>query len=185
MSNILIDRMHLLMMMGSLIFLRFLRKLIRTRKNSGSILFANNNMHETYLISLFMLNTLICSIPKFFFLQWQKHMLAMQVESIQNAGQNLTPKDFSEQVLGVSKRKGYLRGFGVGPKSFQSSSKSGAMSKARDEEVEKLRIELDEQNKECEREREEQQRKFEEQARKIEEQQRQFEEQQSQFEEHR
>ena len=119
-------------------------------------------------------------------------MLAMQVESIQNAGQNLTPKDFSEQVLGVSKRKGYLRGFGVGPKSFQSSSKSGAVSKARDEEVEKLRIELDEKNKECEREREEQQRKFEEQARKIEEQQktteeqqRLFEEQQSQFEEHR
>ena len=74
-----------------------------------------------------------------------------------------------------------MRGFGVEPKSSQSSSTCAAVSQSHDEEVEKLRAELKEQNLERDGEREEQQRKFEEQERKIEEQQKKFDEQQRQF----
>ena len=104
-------------------------------------------------------------------------MLTMQDESIQS-GVKLTPEDISREVVGVEKKTRYLRGFGVGPKISQSSSRSNA----HDKEVEKLRDDLEKQNKEREREREEQQRKFEEQERKIEEQQKNLEEQQKKLE---
>ena len=108
-------------------------------------------------------------------------MLKVQDESFQS-GVKLTAEDFSREVLGVGKKKKYLRGFGVGPTSSQSS-KSGLASQAHDEEMEKLRADLDEQNREREREREEQHKKFEEQEKKIEDQQLKFEKQQRRFEE--
>ena len=108
-------------------------------------------------------------------------MIFLRDEASQS-GVKLTSEDFSREVLGVGKKKKYLRGFGVGPMSSQSS-KSGLASQAHDEEMEKLRADLDEQNREREKECEEQHKKFEEQEKKIEEQQLKFEEQQRRFEE--
>ena len=108
-------------------------------------------------------------------------MLTMQDESSQS-GVKLTPMEISREVLGVGKKTRYLRGFGIGPKI--SSFRSSAASQARDKEVEKLRADLDKQNREREEQqqvREEQQRKFDEQEKKIEEHRKKFEEQRIQF----
>ena len=110
-------------------------------------------------------------------------MLTLRDESLEENGEKLTSEVFPTKVLGVGKRKQYLRGFGIGPKPSQFSNGSAALSQPRDDEVEKLRDELVEQNKEREKEREEQQRRFKEQEIKLKDQERKMEEQQMKFEE--
>ena len=67
-------------------------------------------------------------------------MTRVRDESIE-AGTPMRQEDISRVVLG--KKKGYLRGFGVGLKPFSCDSGFSAASQARDEQLKRLTSELE------------------------------------------
>ncbi|KAH7850613.1 hypothetical protein Vadar_000463 [Vaccinium darrowii] len=90
---------------------------------------------------------------------------SLQEESSQSSLQ-LTPKEMSREVLG--KRKRYILGFEVGPKSTSSSSQTDVVSWARDEEFHKIQADMEKmqmEHEEKKREHEETKRVREEEMR--------------------
>ena len=102
-------------------------------------------------------------------------MTRVRDESIE-AGTPMRQEDISRVVLG--KKKGYLRGFGVGPKPSSSDSGFFAASLVCDEKLIWLTSELETQCAEQQSNHEEQQKKEEEQQMKESENTRQREEMQ-------
>ncbi|CAL5405705.1 unnamed protein product [Camellia sinensis] len=88
-----------------------------------------------------------------------EQMTRVRDESIET-GTPMRQEDISRVVLG--KKKGYLRGFGVGPKPSSCDSGFSAASQARDEQLKRLTSELEILRAEQQRNREEQQKKEEE-----------------------
>ena len=72
-------------------------------------------------------------------------------------GKPMRQEDISRVVLG--KKKGYLRGFGVGPKPSSCDTRFSAASQARDEQLKRLTSELEVMRAEQQSNREEQQKK--------------------------
>ncbi|KAL7191590.1 hypothetical protein ACSBR2_023628 [Camellia fascicularis] len=107
-----------------------------------------------------------------------EQMTRVRDESIE-AGTLIRQEDISRVVLG--KKKGYLRGFGVGPKPSSCDSGFSAASQARDEQLKRLTSELEILRAEQQSNREEQQKKEEEQQMKEAENTRQREEMQRQL----
>ncbi|CAL5436365.1 unnamed protein product [Camellia sinensis] len=106
-----------------------------------------------------------------------EQMTRVKDESIE-AGTPMRQEDISRVVLG--KKKGYLRGFGVGPKPSSYDSRFSAASQACDEHLKRLTSELEILRAEQQSNREEQQKKEEEQQMKEVENTRQREEMQRQ-----
>ncbi|KAL7166633.1 hypothetical protein ACSBR2_037326 [Camellia fascicularis] len=77
------------------------------------------------------------------------------------SGVEMTQAEISRQVLG--KKSVYLTGFGVGPKPPSSAYRSDTMSQARDEEIERLKDELEQVRSDHEVAHEQQQKELEEQ----------------------
>ncbi|KAL7176596.1 hypothetical protein ACSBR2_030018 [Camellia fascicularis] len=107
-----------------------------------------------------------------------EQMTRVRDESIE-AGTPMRQEDISRVVLG--KKKGYLRGFGVGPKPSSCDSGFSAASQARDEQLKRLTSELEILRAEQQSNREEQQKKEEEQQMKEAENTRQRDEMQRQY----
>ncbi|GMP69088.1 hypothetical protein CsSME_00028482 [Camellia sinensis var. sinensis] len=107
-----------------------------------------------------------------------EQMIRVWDESIE-AGTPMRQGDISRVVLG--KKKGYLRGFGVGPKPSSCDSGFSAASQARDEQLKRLTSELEILRVEQQSNREEQQKKEEEQQMKEAENTRQREDMQQQL----
>ncbi|CAL5324304.1 unnamed protein product [Camellia sinensis] len=97
-----------------------------------------------------------------------EQMTMVRDESIES-GTPMTQEDISRVVLG--KKKGYLRGFGVGPKPSSCDVGSNVASQAREEHLKRLTSELEILRAEQQSDREEQKKKEEEQQKKEEEQQ--------------
>ncbi|KAL7233054.1 hypothetical protein ACSBR1_016821 [Camellia fascicularis] len=107
-----------------------------------------------------------------------EQMTRVRDESIE-AGTPMRQEDISRVVLG--KKKGYLRGFGVGPKPSSCDSGFSAASQACDEQLKRLTSELEILRVEQQSNREEQQKKEEEQQMKEAENTRQRDEMQRQL----
>ena len=111
-------------------------------------------------------------------LQLQEQMTMVRDKSIESRTP-MRQNDISRVVLG--KKKGYLRGFGVGPKPSSCDSGFSAASQARDEQLKRLTSELEILRAEQQSNREEQQKKEEEQQMKEAENTRQCKEMQRQL----
>ncbi|GMP74421.1 hypothetical protein CsSME_00031845 [Camellia sinensis var. sinensis] len=109
---------------------------------------------------------------------YAEQMTRVRDESIE-AGTPMRQEDISIVVLG--KKKGYLRGFGVGPKPSSCDTGFSTASQARDEQLKRLTSELEIMRAEQQSNREEQQKKEEEQQTKEAENARQREEMQRQL----
>ncbi|CAL5348226.1 unnamed protein product [Camellia sinensis] len=107
-----------------------------------------------------------------------EQMTRVRDESIE-AGTPMRQEDISIMVLG--KKKGYLRGFGVGPKPSSCDTGFSAASQARDEQLKRLTSELEIMCAEQQSNFEEQQKKEQEQQTKEAENRRQREEMQRQL----
>ncbi|CAL5373103.1 unnamed protein product [Camellia sinensis] len=107
-----------------------------------------------------------------------EQMTRVRDESIE-AGTPMRQEDISIMVLG--KKKGYLRGFGVGPKPSSCDTGFSAASQARDEQLKRLTSELEIMRAEQQSNFEEQQKKEQEQQTKEAENTRQREEMQRQL----
>ncbi|GMP23908.1 hypothetical protein CsSME_00001348 [Camellia sinensis var. sinensis] len=109
---------------------------------------------------------------------YAEQMTRVRDESIE-ARTPMRQEDISIVVLG--KKKGYLRGFGVGPKPSSCDTGFFASSQARDEQWKRHTFELEIMRAEQQSNREEQQKKEEEQQMKEAENTRQREEMQRQL----
>ncbi|CAL5348458.1 unnamed protein product [Camellia sinensis] len=110
--------------------------------------------------------------------QLQEQMTMVRDESIES-GTLMTQENISRVVLG--KKKGYLRGFGVGPKPSSCDSGLNAASQAREEHLKRLTSELEILHAEQQSDHEEHQKKEEDQQIKDAENARQRQEMQGQI----